>query len=158
MSPSIDDWAADRLSVMAWLGVGVLAVTLVAAVGKLSQWAVAGFTGDSFGVGVGLVIFAAFVAMGVYESGTPDIEATCEQCGAYIRVDDAEDPVSECVEVHAAGAPKRAAVGPLTAVTRTQRRSWMYCSPACARADTRVLIGPHDHETLETNTPEVSES
>jgi hypothetical protein len=103
-------------------------------------------------VGAGLTFFGG---LGAYQSCTPTLETTCDQCGDAVRVHSSRDGVDEVVEVRGAGSPARLEAGDLSLVRRRQRKTFEYCSPDCAHRHERAYLSTLDAEEIGAATPEV---
>ncbi|WP_372478941.1 hypothetical protein ACAH01_08905 [Halomicrobium sp. HM KBTZ05] len=130
---SVDRVRLSDLSPIGWFGIALAIGALGYAANDLLKTVVRGGPWvDPLAVaGVGLV-FGFGVA---YLDGGPEIESTCDHCGAYIRAQSSRGGVDEYIECHASATPRRATLGPLSVVLQRQTAEWTYCSGDCATAD-----------------------
>lgn len=142
MSIEIDDVRLSDLSLGGWFGIGLAGFGIYLIGDAVIEWVTTG-GGDPIALSLFGGLIAVVGAMLAYDNGRPECESHCDACGEYIRSQSSQDGVSEYVEVHASGTPRRARFGPLSLVTERAMDQWVYCSGECAAADaeSRILVG-----------------
>lgn len=150
-----DDWADVRLSDISIGGLIAGLFGLAAMVTLLFGVVSLAFPGDQTDA---IVLGGLFTLGGwfvAYQSCSPDLETTCDQCGEAVRIHSSRDGVDEVVEVRGAGSPARLEAGSLSLVRRRQRKTFEYCSADCAHRHERAYLSTLDAEEIGAATPEV---
>lgn len=66
----------------------------------------------------------------------PEVEGECAHCGYDVEVNSGAPTPDTAVIVHHADPPDRLGEGPISTVRERRSRTYLYCSPGCALADT----------------------
>ncbi|PSQ06655.1 hypothetical protein BRC92_00350 [Halobacteriales archaeon QS_4_69_31] len=146
-----DDTRLSDLSPMGVIGFVVAVAGLGWAGLELARFALSGGSTSLEAAPFILGGFAFLIgAMIAYEDATPEVSATCDNCGSHVRSHSSRDRVDEYVRVFTSGSPRRLELGPLSIVTETQTLERVYCSGECAAADARIMLERDEHEMVPT--------